>query len=121
MVRLVALVAAAEQWQSVGLGRAENDDGALWRTVRMAGRPLMLATLLGASIGVPYYRLALDAGPESCGSRSTPSSAWPTFGIGSEYAGFTAAFAAADVRFVLSSRPAVVSHHRDSCGTDRLG
>jgi len=49
----------------------------------MAGRPLMLATLLVASIGVPYFIAHSTQGPNSAALPPTaPSSAWPTFGIG---------------------------------------
>ena len=47
----------------------------------MAGRPLMLATLLGASIGVPYFVSNSTQAP-SAGNvpAAAQKSAWPTFG-----------------------------------------
>lgn len=47
----------------------------------MAGRPLMLATLLGASIGVPYFVSNSTQAP-SAGNvpPAAQKSAWPTFG-----------------------------------------
>lgn len=51
----------------------------------MAGRPLMLATLLGASIGVPYVVSQSASDPNGAKvppgtQNAAPSSSWPAFG-----------------------------------------
>src|SRR5262245_22731472 len=50
--------------------------------IRMASRPLMIATLLGASVGVPYVvsnqsTLLKGAGAGSAHPPATQGSAWP--------------------------------------------
>lgn len=73
-------------------GNAENEGGALrihstLRSFAVVGsRPLMLATLLGASIGVPYVvSQSKDGSPAATSPGVTPptavhSTAWPTWG-----------------------------------------
>src|SRR3989304_5755817 len=51
----------------------------------MAGRPLMLATLLGASIGVPYVVSHSTSGPSGETAppgpqTAAPNASWPAFG-----------------------------------------
>ena len=51
----------------------------------MAGRPLMLATLLGASIGVPYVVSHSTSGPSAENAppgaqNAAPNASWPAFG-----------------------------------------
>ena len=49
----------------------------------MAGRPLMLATLLGASIGVPYVVSRSSQGPNPANvPPAAEKTAWPTLGTG---------------------------------------
>ena len=53
----------------------------------MAGRPLMLATLLGASIGVPYVVSNTSQGPSTqnvppAAQNAAHSTSWPAFGAG---------------------------------------